>query len=194
MFGSPGVCPPTHSGLMCPPQRPNTRSTLCRRNTRAMSSATGGPESFSVTHCSLSSVPLNDEPLQRIHDDLRRCTLKHHLFCSIATAIARQPWTASCKSPYGAIRDLYCRRFKVSAYFCHRSKYTSADRWLNLIVPSSASRILRAGIPTTTLLSAITAFSATNAPAPTTQLLPILAPLSKIAPMPINVLSPIEQP
>ena len=59
---------------------------------------------------------------------------------------------------------------------------------------SSSVRMARAGAPTISELSGKLLPSVTSAPAPTSEFLPILAPLSTIAPMPIRLLSPTVQP
>src|SRR5215471_12997512 len=59
---------------------------------------------------------------------------------------------------------------------------------------ASSVRITRAGAPTTRLLSGNVLPSVTTAPAPTIEFIPIRAPLRRIAPMPIRLPSPTEQP
>ena len=59
---------------------------------------------------------------------------------------------------------------------------------------SSSVRITLAGEPTISELSGNSLPSVTRAPAPTSEFLPILAPLSTIAPMPIRLPSPMVQP
>src|SRR5262249_37424528 len=70
----------------------------------------------------------------------------------------------------------------------------SAPRAMPSRALSSSARTARAGVPTIKVLSGNPFPPVPSAPAPTRQLLPILAPLSTIAPMPIRLCEPMMQP
>ena len=70
----------------------------------------------------------------------------------------------------------------------------SAPRAIIATAFSSSVRMARAGAPTISELSGKALPSVTSAPAPTSEFLPIFEPLSRIAPMPIRLLSPTMQP
>src|SRR5882762_7725973 len=70
-------------------------------------------------------------------------------------------------------------------YWFHRLTYHSAANETDFAAFSSSVRTTRAGAPTISELGGNSLPSVTSAPAPTMQLLPILAPLSRIAPIPI---------